>query len=96
MDEVDTLVLAREAIEEGALTMGDLSVTDKTLATAQAGLAPFSFDVHVRLGMEVRHTRRHSARSFPWVLRPPLSVEALPVVPYPPHSCWLSAGRRRI
>ena len=52
MDEVDTLVLAREAIEEGALD--DLSVTDKTLATAQAGLAPFSFDVHVRLGMEVR------------------------------------------
>ncbi|KAG2452633.1 hypothetical protein HYH02_002867 [Chlamydomonas schloesseri] len=59
IDPEDALELAKEAEEEG--TLQKLTVTDRALATYQAGLQPFSFDVHVKLGMELLALRRQEA-----------------------------------
>lgn len=61
IDPEDVLELAKEA-EQG----GPLTITERAQATYQAGLQPFSFDVHVKLGMEVGHSQApeccHSAQ----------------------------------
>ncbi|KAG2446076.1 hypothetical protein HXX76_000676 [Chlamydomonas incerta] len=52
----DVLELAKEAVQAEPLT-----ITDRAQATYQAGLQPFSFDVHVKLGMELLALRRQEA-----------------------------------
>lgn len=60
IDAVDTLEMARDAAEaagapalpfSGPATAA--SVTERAGLTLQAGLQTFSYDVHVKLGMEV-------------------------------------------
>ncbi|GFR46488.1 hypothetical protein Agub_g8065, partial [Astrephomene gubernaculifera] len=60
VDVQDTLEMLRDAVNEGRMNEA-LTTTDRTKATAQAALQPFSYDVHVRLGMELLALRRQEA-----------------------------------
>lgn len=59
IDVEDTIELVRDAQRGGHMdgpngTMTEaLTITERTQATAQAALQPFSYDMHVKLGMEV-------------------------------------------
>lgn len=49
----DTLELLRDRLNQGMDLMESLTVTERTLATAHIGLQAGSYDMHVKLGMEV-------------------------------------------
>jgi hypothetical protein len=53
MDPDDTLELLRDALRKGTEAPENLSATERTNITAHSALETFSYDVHVKLGMEV-------------------------------------------
>ncbi|EFJ50762.1 hypothetical protein VOLCADRAFT_103827 [Volvox carteri f. nagariensis] len=61
MDAEDTLELLRDKLAQGMDILESLSATDRTVATVQAGLQTFSYDMHVKLGMEVMALRLQEA-----------------------------------
>ncbi len=72
----DMLELVRDAAAEGLLG-GALTVADRNAATLHAGLQTFSYDVHVKLGMEVGYYEKICADAWRQAQRMQRSLVAI-------------------